>query len=239
MKNVGDYNFPDGEILLVNKPLQWSSFDVVKKLRRFVGAKIGHAGTLDPLATGLMLIGTGSFTKKLTGLTDLTKEYTGTIFLGATTPSFDRETPADSVSDISGVTETAIQEAAVGLTGKILQVPPAYSAIKIDGKRSYKLARKGKARELQPRELEIAAFEITGIELPLVHFRVECSKGTYIRALADDFGKLLGVGGYLYELCRTRVGTYRLEDAWEVDELARQLTDLHKSQRIDENIQGH
>jgi tRNA pseudouridine55 synthase len=239
MKNVQDFNFQNGEILLINKPIQWSSFDVVKKLRRSVGAKIGHAGTLDPLATGLMIIGTGPFTKKLTELTELTKEYTGTFFLGATTPSFDRETETDSVSDISGVTTDALYKAAKDLTGVILQVPPAYSAIKIDGKRSYKLARKGKARELAPRQLEITEFEITQINLPLVNFRVVCSKGTYIRALADDFGRSLGVGAYLYELCRTRVGIYKLEDAWEVEDLANQLLDLHKTQTKDEDIQGH
>jgi len=239
MKNVQDFNFQNGEILLINKPIQWSSFDVVKKLRRSVGAKIGHAGTLDPLATGLMIIGTGPFTKKLTELTELTKEYTGTFFLGATTPSFDRETETDSVSDISGVTTDALYKAAKDLTGVILQVPPAYSAIKIDGKRSYKLARKGKAKELAPRQLEITEFEITQINLPLVNFRVVCSKGTYIRALADDFGRSLGVGAYLYDLCRTRVGIYKLEDAWEVEDLANQLLDLHKTQTKDEDIQGH
>jgi tRNA pseudouridine55 synthase len=239
MKNVQDFDFRNGEILLINKPLNWSSFDVVRKLKSLVGAKIGHAGTLDPLATGLMILGTGAFTKKLTELTDLTKEYTGSIFLGATTPSFDRETEAGAFADISNITEESIRAAAKSLTGTILQVPPVYSAIKVDGKRSYNLARKGVAKELKARQLEIDEFEITGIELPLVHFRVSCSKGTYIRALADDFGKLLGVGGYLHDLCRTRVGSYRLQDAWEIQDLVDQLNELHKSYPKHEGIQGY
>ncbi len=229
MKNVQDFNFRNGEILLINKPLRWSSFDVVRKLRRFTGAKTGHSGTLDPLATGLMILATGPFTKKLTELQDLGKEYTGTFYIGATTPSCDRETEAEDFKDIKDVSDETIFNAAQSLTGTIMQVPPVFSAIKVDGKRSYELARKGKAKELKARELEITAFEITGIELPLVHFRVACSKGTYIRALADDFGKKLGVGAYLYNLCRTRIGDYSLEDAWEIDALAEQLSTITQS----------
>jgi tRNA pseudouridine55 synthase len=237
MKNVQDFDFRNGEILLVNKPLHWTSFDAVRKLKRLVGgAKIGHAGTLDPLATGLMILATGPFTKKLTALTELTKEYTGSFFLGATTPSYDLETEPEAFKDISTITEKDILEAAKSLTGKILQVPPVYSAIKVDGKRSYELARKGKAKELKARELVIDEFEITRIALPLVYFRVSCSKGTYIRALADDIGKILGTGAYLHSLCRTRIGKFYLEEAWDITDLADQLIQLDKSQLRHENI---
>ena len=228
MDQTRDFDFQNGEILLIDKPRGWSSFDVVRKLKKGVNAKIGHAGTLDPLATGLMILATGPFTKKISEFQDMTKEYTGTIFLGATTASFDRETEPEDLMDISGINEEGIINAAKTFVGKILQVPPAFSAIKIDGKRSYKLARKGKAPEMKARELEILEFEITKIELPLVYFKVVCSKGTYIRSLANDFGKLLGVGAYLYDLCRTKIGDSKLEDAWQVDELARHIFEISK-----------
>ncbi len=229
MDQFRDFDFQNGEILLINKPRGWSSFDVVRKLKRAVNAKIGHAGTLDPLASGLMILATGPFTKKISDFQDMVKEYTGSIYLGATTPSFDRETEPEDITDISKITESDILSTAKSLTGSILQVPPAFSAIKIDGKRSYLLARKGKAKELKARELEIVEFEITKIELPLVYFRVVCSKGTYIRSLANDFGKLLGVGGYLYDLCRTRIGDFRLGDAMEADILADHLYSLNRA----------
>jgi tRNA pseudouridine55 synthase len=236
MDQTRDFDFQNGEILLIDKPRGWSSFDVVRKLKRGVNAKIGHAGTLDPLASGLMILATGPFTKRISEFQDMTKEYTGTIFLGATTPSFDRETEPEDIIDISAITEEGINNAAKTFVGKILQVPPAFSAIKIDGKRSYKLARKGKAPEMKARELEIHEFEITGIELPLVYFRVVCSKGTYIRSLAHDFGKLLGVGAYLYDLCRTKIGDFKLEDAWPVDELSRHILDISNAKEGDADI---
>ncbi len=236
MDQFRDFDFQNGEILLIDKPRGWSSFDVVRKLKRGVNAKIGHAGTLDPLATGLMILATGPFTKKISDFQDMVKEYTGSIFLGATTPSYDRETEPEDITEIGSVSEQDIITSAKSLTGVILQVPPAFSAIKIDGKRSYNLARKGKARELKPRELEIIEFEITKIELPLIYFRVVCSKGTYIRSLANDLGKILGVGAYLYDLCRTRIGDFKLENAWQADQLADHLYQIQHLKPSDENI---
>lgn len=226
-----------GMLLLVNKPKTWSSFDVVRKIRGLTRAKTGHGGTLDPLASGLMLVATGSYTKKLTELQNLSKEYTGILYLGASRPSFDKETEIEEEWDISHLTEVDIRAAAQKLTGIIDQAPPAYSAIKIDGKRSYKLARKGQAPEMKSRQQEIHDFEIVRIELPMVHFRVHCSKGTYIRSLVSDFGKVLGVGAYLEELTRTRIGEYRLEDAWDLGELSGLLIELKNAERH-EDIQG-
>jgi tRNA pseudouridine55 synthase len=216
MEKNCDYDFQKGEILLINKPYDWSSFDLVRKLKNVVKAKIGHGGTLDPLATGLMLLATGSYTKKLNELQNLSKEYTGVFCIGATTPSYDRESAVENEADISHITKEAIEAAASSFKGAQEQIPPVFSAIKVDGKRSYELARKGEAKELKARNIEITAFAIEAIDLPYVHFRVACTKGTYIRSLAHDFGQRLGVGAYLYELCRTRIGEYRLEDAWEL-----------------------
>ena len=216
-------DFKAGAILLVDKPKEWSSFDVVRKIRNKIGAKIGHGGTLDPLATGLMIMATGAFTKKLNELQDLPKEYTGMLYLGATTPSYDKETVIDQEWDISGITEEDIYAAAKSLTGVIEQIPPIYSAIKVNGKPSYLLARKGQGKELQARKQEIFDFEITKTELPLIHFRVYCSKGTYIRSLVHDFGKTLCVGAYLDELRRTKIGEYKIEDAWDLQELVEKL----------------
>lgn len=215
---------------MVDKPKGWSSFDVVRKIRNTIGEKTGHGGTLDPLATGLMIIATGRFTKKLNELQNLPKEYDGILYLGATTPSYDKETEVDEEWVITHITEEDIQNAARSLTGVIAQVPPIYSAIKIEGKPSYLLARKGKGKELQARSQEIFEFEITKIELPFIHFRVFCSKGTYIRSLVHDFGKALGVGAYLDELRRTKIGEYKLEDAWPLDELIEKLREKRKQQ---------
>jgi tRNA pseudouridine55 synthase len=219
MKDALLYDFPKGEVLLVDKPYRWSSFDVVRKLKRLVKAKIGHAGTLDPLATGLMILGTGPFTKRLNEFMGLPKEYTGTFYLGATTPSYDRESEENQTWDTSHITEEDIRNAAAAFMGRTMQTPPIFSAVKIDGTRAYKHARKGREAKLQAKEIEITAFDITGIEGPLVHFRIGCSKGTYIRSIADDFGKKLGVGAYLYNLRRTRIGDYKVEDAWDIKEL--------------------
>lgn len=207
-------NLTADRILLINKPVGWTSFDVVNKLRRVLGIKkIGHAGTLDPLASGLLIICTGKMTRQIETFMHLEKEYVGTFILGQSTPSHDRETPVTEERDISGITAEEIRKAAVQLTGIIEQIPPAHSAIKVEGKRAYTLAREGKMPELKPRRVEIKVFEITSIALPEVKFRIVCSRGTYIRSLARDLGELLGTGAHLSELCRTRIGPYRLEDA--------------------------
>jgi tRNA pseudouridine55 synthase len=210
----------EGTVLLINKPLDWTSFDVVNKLRyKLKIKKIGHAGTLDPLASGLLIICVGKMTKRIEGFMGLEKEYTGKFMLGQTTPSYDLETEPSEKKDISFVTDSSLHDAARSFVGKISQLPPLHSAIKIGGKRAYQFARKGKEVELQPREIEINAFEITAINLPEVSFRIVCSKGTYIRSIARDFGNLLGTGAYLLELCRTRIGSFKLEDALQVEEV--------------------
>lgn len=208
-------------VLLVNKPLEWTSFDVVNKLRYVLGMKkIGHAGTLDPLATGLLIICTGKMTKRIEEFMGWQKEYTGTLIIGQTTPSHDLETEVSDPVDISAITPVRIHEVAAALTGDLEQIPPAHSAIKVGGKRAYKFARKGKEVELQPRKVSVPVFEITRIALPEVDFRIVCSKGTYIRSLVRDFGQQLGVGAYLAALCRTRIGEHRLEDAQTIEQLA-------------------
>lgn len=212
--------YEEGQVLLINKPLEWTSFDVVRKLRSIIKIKkIGHAGTLDPLATGLLIVCTGKFTKKINEYMAQEKEYTGTITLGATTPTYDLESDPVNQQDISGITEDAIRHITAQFTGVIQQVPPIHSAIKKDGKRVYELARKGKEVVLEPRTITIKEFEITTIELPVVGFRVVCSTGTYIRSLANDVGAALGCGGYLSSLCRTRIGTYELKDADSMEEI--------------------
>ena len=207
-----------GRVLLINKPFQWTSFDVVNKLRyKLKIKKIGHAGTLDPLATGLLIICTGKMTKRIEEFMGLEKEYTGKFILGQSTPSHDLETEITEVKDISTLTEQAIHEAARALTGNIQQLPPMHSAIRIGGKRAYQFARRGEEIELKHREVEVKAFQITNIAFPEAAFRIVCSKGTYIRSIARDFGNALGVGAYLTDLCRTRIGPFRLEDAMEID----------------------
>lgn len=210
----------EGRVLLINKPREWTSFDVVNKLRyKLKIKKIGHAGTLDPLATGLLIICTGKMTKRIEEFMGMEKEYTGAFTLGSTTPSHDLETAVVKVTDVDHVTEKMIHDAALQFKGTISQVPPAHSAIKVGGKRSYELARKGKETELKAREVEVKEFEITGINLPEVHFRIVCSKGTYIRSLARDFGEHLKTGAYLSALCRTRIGSFELKDALQIDEV--------------------
>lgn len=222
----------EGQLLLINKPYDWSSFDAVKKIKgilfssfRSMGfeapgnkLKVGHAGTLDPYATGLLIVCTGKATKKIQEVQDAEKEYTGTLQLGATTPSFDLEREVDKEFPVEHITEEMICNAALKFTGSIMQVPPAFSAIKIDGKRAYKSARRGKEMDIKAKEIYIAAFEITGINMPFVHFRVVCSKGTYIRSLARDFGESLGSGAHLTALERTRIGAYKLQDAMSIQE---------------------
>lgn len=209
-----------GRVLLVNKPLRWTSFDVVNKLRfRLKTKKIGHAGTLDPLATGLLIICVGKMTKRIEEFMGLEKEYTGKFVLGKITPSYDLETEVGEGQDISSLTNEMIYEAVTPFIGTISQLPPLHSAIRIGGKRAYEFARKGADIELKPREVHIHKFEITSVALPEVSFRIVCSKGTYIRSIARDFGNELKVGAYLSALCRTRIGPFLLSDALEVDQV--------------------
>lgn len=208
----------EGRILLIDKPHGWTSFDVVNKLRyRLKIKKIGHAGTLDPLATGLLIVCVGKMTKKIEEFMGLEKEYTGTFVVGKSTPSHDLETEVTVTGSIEHLNEDLIHSAAKKFTGKIEQVPPMHSAIKIDGKRAYAMARKGKEVELKAREVEVKEFEITNIALPDIDFRIVCSKGTYIRSLARDFGNELQTGAYLSKLCRTRIGSYHLRDAITIE----------------------
>jgi tRNA pseudouridine55 synthase len=215
-----NFDFETGEILLINKPLSWTSFDVVKKVRNILRIKkIGHAGTLDPLAEGLLILCTGKFTKKIDEIQAQEKEYTGHFTLGQTTPSFDLETEVDAEKDISAITVAQIRAAAQTFEGLIDQVPPLYSAVKINGERAYTLARRGDSAEIKAKQITIKSFEITGIALPLVSFKVVCSKGTYIRSLARDFGVQLGCGAHLSKLVRTRIGSYELAQAYTIDDI--------------------
>lgn len=214
------YSLQEGIVLTVNKPLHWTSFDVIKKLRSALSVKkMGHAGTLDPLATGLLIVCIGKQTKRISEYQDLEKVYTGEMVLGKTTPSVDLETDFDSETSYDHVTEAEVHQLASTFVGQIQQVPPAYSAIKMQGKRAYKLIRKGQEVTLAAREVLIESFIITSINLPRIEFEVTCGKGTYIRSLVRDFGEQLGVGAYLSQLCRTRIGEFRLADAYDVDTL--------------------
>jgi tRNA pseudouridine55 synthase len=217
--NVEPHFFERGQVLLIDKPLDWTSFDVVRKLRRLARTrKVGHAGTLDPLATGLLILCTGKFTKRINDFMAQEKEYTGTVTLGAVTPTYDLESRPVSFADYSGATLSLVKEMiAARFKGEIMQVPPAHSAIKVDGKRVYELARKGKEVKLEPRPVTISAFDITEFRLPELSFRVVCSTGTYIRSLANDLGAALGCGGYLSGLRRTRIGAFRVEEAMTVE----------------------
>jgi len=214
----------EGAVILIDKPLRWTSFDALNKLRWLVKMKkIGHCGTLDPLATGLLICCTGKMTKSITEYQKQEKEYTGIIHLGAVTPTYDLESEPEQQKAFEHLTEQEIRDATIAFTGDILQIPPAHSAIKKDGKRVYELAREGKEVKLDPRPVQIKMFEITKVSLPEVHFRVVCSTGTYIRSLANDLGAALGCGGYLQELRRTRIGNYSVDDALTVDEWVKVL----------------
>lgn len=215
----------EGKLLLLNKPYGWTSFDLVNKVRRVAeyhykikrrNLKVGHAGTLDPLATGLMLICTGKMTRAITTFQDMDKEYTGTITLGASTASFDMEKQTDEVFETAHITEEDIYAAARSFLGKQEQMPPAFSAKQVDGVRAYEMARKGEEVKLKPVSIEIKDFEITGINMPEVNFRIVCSKGTYIRSIARDFGNYLKSGAYLSKLERTAIGSHKLSNALEV-----------------------
>jgi len=202
-----------GGVILVDKPYKWTSFDAVNKIKIALRAKIGHAGTLDPLATGLLICCTGAFTKKISEYQQLPKEYTGIFHLGAVTETYDLESEPQDAKPYEGLNDADIKAATGHFTGNIMQRPPAHSAIKRDGKRSYDLAREGIEVKLDARPVTITEFEITEIKLPEVHFRVNCSTGTYIRSLAHDFGQTLGCGAYLQELRRTKIGPFDVADA--------------------------
>ena len=224
-----------GKVLLIDKPLRWSSFQAVNKLKYILKRKydlpkkfkIGHAGTLDPLATGLLIICTGKFTKSITEIQAQAKEYTGTIVVGATTPSYDLETEIDATFPTEHITEELILQTTKQFIGEIDQKPPVFSAIKKDGKRLYEHARAGEEVEIQSRKITIYEFEITRIQLPEVDFRVKCSKGTYIRSLAYDFGLALHSGGHLMALRRTKIGDYSVENAITPDDFAQ----LHEDEK--------
>ena len=232
---MGVDDFLNGQTLLIDKPLEWSSFQVVNKLRWLIRKqfdikkiKVGHAGTLDPLATGLLLICTGKFTKTINELQGQIKEYTGTINLGGTTPSYDLETEVDQTYPTDHITKESIVKATEQFIGEIDQFPPVFSALKKDGKRLYEYARKGEEVEVASRKIEIKEFEITSIDLEnyKVEFRVVCSKGTYIRSLAHDFGKALNSGGHLVVLRRTKIGDYNVDNAITPEAFEKIITNL-------------
>ncbi|GLR20062.1 tRNA pseudouridine(55) synthase TruB [Portibacter lacus] len=234
VKDINETDFQEGALLLVDKPLEWTSFDVVNKIRYTLKhrlgvkkIKVGHAGTLDPLATGLLLICTGKFTKKINDLTDLNKQYEGKLKLGATTLSYDAEMEENETFDIEAITEEQILNTVENFKGAIQQFPPIYSAVKIDGVASYKRARQGEDVKTRERTVNIEEFVINKVEKPYVEFSVTCSKGTYIRTLADDFGKSLNNGAYLVGLKRTKTAGYDVKDAWDLDTLINELRDVH------------
>lgn len=232
-RKVDGFDFAAGEILLVDKPLKWTSFDVVNKIRRALKPaklKVGHAGTLDPLATGLLVICTGKFTKQIDNFQAEDKEYTGTITLGATTPSYDLETEIDERFPFEHITNEDILQAATEFVGEIEQFPPIHSAIKQQGERVYEKARRGEEVKMNARKVRIHAFEITNIELPTVEFRVACSKGTYIRSLAYDLGQKLGCGGHLSALRRTMSGAFHVDQAWSLPELIETIASYQLTQ---------
>jgi len=223
-------DFLDGQILLINKPLGWTSFDVVKKIKNLIRTKyslkkikVGHAGTLDPLASGLLIVCTGKFTKRISELQGQAKIYTGDITLGGTTPSYDLETEVDATFETSHISEELIKKTTSQFTGKIDQKPPIFSALKRGGERLYEKARRGESIEIEARKVSVHAFDITEIEMPKVSFEIKCSKGTYIRSIAYDFGLALNSGAHLSKLCRTAIGDYQLADALDVSNFEKQL----------------
>lgn len=222
--------FKDGQVLLFDKPLKWTSFQLVNKVRWLIKQhcdikkiKVGHAGTLDPLATGLLIICTGKFTKRINELQGLEKEYTGTFTFGGTTPSYDLETEIDETFPITHLNKEKLFAQTSNFTGEIEQYPPVFSALKKDGKRLYEYARNGEAVKIDSRKVQISKFELTQIHLPSVDFRVICSKGTYIRSIAHDFGKAVRSGAYLSALRRDRIGKYTVEKAFDLESFIAQL----------------
>ena len=229
--NLSDCDFYSGETVLLDKPLNWTSFDVVSKIRNAVGVKkVGHAGTLDPMATGLLIICTGKKTKEISSFQDLEKTYTGSILLGKRSRSMDLETELIGNEDLSSIKDEDIYDARDKFMGNILQVPPMFSAIKFKGKSLYNIARKGKTIELKPREVNVSKFEILEINKPYVKFEITCSKGTYIRSIANDLGEEIGCGGVLSSLRRTAIGNFFVNDALSIDEFVF-LSKAMKAQR--------
>jgi tRNA pseudouridine55 synthase len=219
-KNLAELDFAEGEMLLIDKPIGWTSFAVVAQLKKWTKAKIGHAGTLDPLASGLMILCTGKFTKKLSTLIGLPKSYTGIIHLGETTPTFDLESIPTNQKDISHISADHVSEVIEKFKGDITQFPPIHSALKQAGKPLYELARQGKEVIVQSRSLHISTFNITQFDIPDLHFLISCSSGTYIRSIANDVGEALECGGYLKSLTRTAIGEHHIEDSFTIDEMA-------------------
>jgi tRNA pseudouridine55 synthase len=222
--------FLSGQIFLIDKPLGWTSFDLVKKVKNLIRTKynlkkikVGHAGTLDPLATGLLIVCTGKFTKRISEIQGQIKIYTGEITLGGTTASYDLETEIDTRYQISHITKRLMQDIALLFTGEIDQKPPIFSALKRDGERLYEKARRGESIEIEARKVSVHSFEITAIEMPKISFEIKCSKGTYIRSIAHDFGAALDSGAHLSKLCRTAIGNYKLQDALDIISFEKQL----------------
>ena len=231
--NIIAKKFLEGEVLLINKPFEWTSFDVVKKIRNTISRrtgikkiKVGHAGTLDPLATGLLIICTGKFTKRIEEFQSQEKEYTGTFLVGATTPSYDKETEVDNIFETSHITNKLLTETTQQFIGEIDQVPPQFSAIKVQGVRAYEHARNQEEVIIRARKVQIKTFELTNMELPEVQFRLVCSKGTYVRSLARDYGLALNSGAYLTELVRTRIGSFHLSGASTLEEFVQNIDEL-------------
>lgn len=230
-------NFPEtaeeflaGQILLIDKPLGWTSFDLVKKVKNLIRTKynlkkikVGHAGTLDPLATGLLIVCTGKFTKRISEIQEQAKVYTGEITLGGTTPSYDLETEIDAQYETSHITKKLIQDTTLHFTGELDQKPPIFSALKRGGERLYKKARRGESIEIKVRKVSVYSFEIIVIEMPKISFEIMCSKGTYIRSIAHDFGTALDSGAHLSKLCRTAIGNYKLQNALDIVSFEKQL----------------
>ena len=219
--------FLEGKVLLLDKPIAWTSFNMVQKVRYLTRVtKVGHAGTLDPLATGLLIICTGKYTKQINTYMGMTKEYTGTMVIGATTPTYDLESEPENFKNIDQISAEQIQLATLQFVGPILQMPPQHSAIKKDGNRLYESARQGIEVKVDPRPITIESFEITSIDLPTINFKVVCSTGTYIRSLVKDFGDALGVGAYMSALRRTRIGDFKIEDAIQWEDLQKEIEGL-------------
>ncbi|MDO8898178.1 MAG: tRNA pseudouridine(55) synthase TruB [Bacteroidales bacterium] len=237
-----NFHFEEGELLLIDKPVGWTSFDVVNHIRvalkRYLNIpklKVGHAGTLDPLASGLLILCTGPMTKQIQNFQDQDKTYTGTMQLGLTTPSYDLETAPDATFPFDDISAEQLEQARIKFLGTIEQLPPVYSAVKIDGKRAFKYARKSQDVVMKTRVVEINKFLLTSIELPFIKFEISCSKGTYIRSLVSDFGKALDNGACLTELRRTRIGDFSIENAWELTALKAVITGVETGKTDVEN----
>ena len=223
-------HFVSGTLLLIDKPLEWTSFDVVKKVRNLIKKKlqikkikVGHSGTLDPLATGLLIVCTGKFTTRIEEIQGQEKTYTGQFTLGATTPSFDRETKVNHTFNTAHITKQLLEETTKQFVGEITQIPPIFSALKKDGKRLYDFARENEEVEIKERKVMVHSFEITDINFPEVNFKISCTKGTYIRSIVNDFGRALNSGAYLSKLCRTKIGKYNLKDAFSINEVEEKM----------------